>query len=239
LVHDWARTEACWSVSGKVEGRTHACIEFRPDTPSKVRRRRSCPTLVVPVDVERLTRNFVRALKPYWVGIEAWEARLREIAEKERDEKLAAECIEIERNRRWRLAFAQRAAQQQLEEVTQKWMKVECPPSAGPFAPAWNTTYHVWKSVIWQIHIRRLFTGQFDQIHVKTLAVSDYFGELLDWPDTEAALTQRSKNLWFWFKDLESLGILAHTGRQFFEADTRPPSNFRPWLPVKNPRRRG
>ena len=238
LNNDWKRAEASCSCSGKVNGRTKACIEFVVATPSGMHSAWTGPTLIVPIDVENLDPNFVSTLEPYWVGIEKWEAKLLEKAEEKRDAKIVAERTHAEQKRRWRLEFSQLTPKQQLESITHKWMKVECPPSAGKFAPAWNTTFNVWKSAIWHISITSLFSGRSDVISVKFIARSDYYSELLGFSADEDAVAQRSRNLWYWFRELESLGILAHTGRQFFEADRKPSTDFRPWHWIGNSKSR-
>ncbi|WP_353180536.1 competence protein CoiA family protein [Salinisphaera sp. T5B8] len=238
LNNDWERAEASCACSGKVNGRTNASIKFVIAKPSGTHRAWSGPTLIIPIDVENLDSNFVSTLKPYWVGIEKWEAKLLERVEEKRDAKIAAERSQAEQKRRWRLAFSQLTPKQQLESITGKWMKVEGPPSVGKFAPAWNTTFHVWKSAIWHINIASLFSGRSDFVSVKHLARSDYYTELLGCSADEDAVAQRSRNLWYWFRELESLGILAHTGRQFFEADMKPPADFRPWHWIGNTKSR-
>jgi hypothetical protein len=109
---------------------------------------------------------------------------------------------------------------------------IAVPVKSGQFHSAWNTRWTIWKSLVWKYKIQR---QRWSEIQVKPIANDEWLKQLLGFDDDLSQEEQRSKSLWFWFRELESVGVLKHQGYQRF-AIVNVPKSFVPWARIGAPR---
>jgi hypothetical protein len=66
------------------------------------------------------------------------------------------------------------------------------------------------------ILVFRINKPKIKTVNVSNLAEDRWLEALTGWPDDEESVKLRSRDLWFWLKELEKKGKVLHTGRQWF-----------------------
>lgn len=161
-----------------------------------------------------------------WLNIQKWEQRLTELAQKDLNSKLLAEQEKYKQQTAYAKRFAEKTDLERVRFLANE-LSLSAPHNAGQYLDHWNTSWHIWKTLVWKYKIVRKQGGIIDVEHIST---DDWFEQLLNWPKTEAAQVQRSKNIWFWFsRDLEKLGIVEHIGHMLFKVSSSLPKKFVPW----------
>ncbi|GAB1257719.1 hypothetical protein NBRC116494_22210 [Aurantivibrio plasticivorans] len=227
LHDDWKRDHNVFSVTGLVNGKTrlpiHLVLRGTPNVSFDIEK----PALVIWLEIYdgEIVEEFCEL---EWIGIDTWISKLEQIAKKRceeefyRNEKKHSDISEFsEKFRNGNDLF-------KLQFIAEK-LNIKKPEKEGSYLPNWNTTWSVWKSLVWYYKISRK-TGF--EVSLKSIADDAWISELLDWPEDQASIDARQKNLWFWFKDLEKVGIARHQGRQRFLIAEQLPKNFIPWHKV-------
>lgn len=161
-----------------------------------------------------------------WFQIMHWKARLADLAQKDLERKLQIEQSKYYNQISYAKNFVAKSDSEKIEQLAND-LSLSAPRNAGQYLNQWNTTWHVWKALVWKYKILRRQGGIIDVQHISD---DDWFEQLLSWPQTPEAQEQRSKNIWFWFsRDLEKLGIIQHQGNMLFSVSRSLPKNFIPW----------
>lgn len=162
-----------------------------------------------------------------WFQINKWQERLKELAEKDLQKKIDAEQSKYRNQLTYAKNFAPKPDIEKLQFLA-KELSLRSPYNAGQYLDHWNTTWHVWKTLVWKYKIIR---KQGSIIDVEHISKDDWFEQLLNWPKTQEAQVKRSKNIWFWFsRELQKASILEHRGSMIFKVTSSVPENFVPWV---------
>ncbi|MGV8837491.1 hypothetical protein, partial [Cellvibrio sp.] len=102
--------------------------------------------------------------------------------------------------------------------------------SVGRSAPHWNTTWTIWKGLVWHYFIVKK-AGY--RINIEQIAEWDWFLDLLDWPADHRSIVYRRKNIWYWFQELAALNVVLHDGGLCFFVYDQIPKGITPWLRIK------
>lgn len=108
------------------------------------------------------------------------------------------------------------------------------PDWTGKLAPAWNASWATWKTLVYYYRVVKKAGGV---VQTSQIAEDPWFERLLGWPTDEDSAETRAKQLWFWFRDLEQLGLVTHDGRQWFNVAPSLPQEFCPWQRIEAPNR--
>ena len=118
------------------------------------------------------------------------------------------------------------ASDQQKLEIIAKRLKLPAPAKPGKPVLAWNTTWSVWKALVWVYRLQKQTGGS---VSTLSIARDAWIGRLLNWPDDAVSVDVRAKNIWFWLKDLEAKGFVTHTKGLRFKVADKLPDDFAPW----------
>lgn len=161
-----------------------------------------------------------------WLNINKWEERLKELARDNLNKKLFDEQEKNKNQLAYARNFSKKSDIEKIQFLANE-LSLFSPNNAGQFLNHWNTTWHVWKALVWKYKVINKLGAK---INVQNIADDRWLAQLLNWPDTEEAYEKRSKNIWYWFsKDLEPSGVMKHDGRMFFNVHSSLPDKFIPW----------
>ncbi len=171
-----------------------------------------------------------RESNPFWVNIDGWVERLTSYA---RDEFEHEERTQEEARREKQLeiqAFRKKTSIEKLRELSDD-LGVVPPQYAGKLCDCWNTTWNVWKTLVW----KKWVIGSKNRIIACDEVANDAeFEILLEFNSSESEM--RSRTVWWWLKDLEDLDVVAHTRGLEFIIHPNPPRNYQPWLRTNKPK---
>jgi len=164
-----------------------------------------------------------------WFQIRKWEEKLKDLAEKDLQTKLAAEQNKYHKQILYAENFSAKSDKEKIQFLANE-LSLPPPYNAGQYLEHWNTTWHVWKALVWKYKVLR---KQGMIIDVEHISDDNWLEQLLSWPKTEEAQIQRSKNIWYWFsRDLENSAIMEHRGNMIFKVSSSIPEKFIPWAKI-------
>lgn len=153
--------------------------------------------------------------RSYWRNIDKWEDKLHALAE----EKLKIKINTIEQLHKDTRQFASKflgfSNDEKMSYLAKK-LDIPSPKDYGKESRYWNTREIIWKSLI---RLYRFQNSKRDKINIPQLARDKWFEALTGWPNDEESVKKRNIDLWYWFKELETEGLVHHTGRQWFSID--------------------
>lgn len=164
-----------------------------------------------------------------WYQIDKWLKRLTLLAEQNLKANLNLQRQKYQNQLTYAKNFSDKP---DIEKIQLLASELQLPPpyNSGQYLSHWNTTWHVWKALVWKYKILK---KQGKMINVENISEDRWLAQLLNWPQTEQAQIQRSKNIWFWFsRDLAKLGVVEHDERMFFYVSSDLPQKFVPWIKV-------
>lgn len=225
ILDNWTETDQYFCVTAVINGKTHIRIYFVLRGISKDIFYDSGTALIIWANINERGEISGDSCLLEWVGIEHWIDKLVELSKI----KYKIQIDKKEKIKRANKDFADKFKKlNHLEKLQFLANKINLPPpvNAGSFSEAWNTTWPVWKSLVWHYKIVK---NQGDVVLLESLANDSMFLELLGWPTDDFAIKKRQKNLWFWFKELEVGGLVSHQGWQQFLVADQLPLDVIPW----------
>lgn len=160
-----------------------------------------------------------------WWNVEAWEKKANELAADRLNEALTQSEQKKNSLESYAKTFRTQSDLEKLQ-ILSKSLKVSPPSYAGSAHHGWNTTWSIWKTLVWKYKIKK-YRGM--RLNVQHTASDDWLKLMTGFSEDEKSEEQRSKSLWFWFRELEDAGIMSHIGRQWFQISKSLPDNFKPW----------
>ncbi|NWF39818.1 hypothetical protein F3F96_11800 [Mariprofundus sp. NF] len=226
ILGEWENQNGGWKADGIVNGKTKVEVYFLLCGSSNVVEQAKRPSLIVWFNPIASYSDPVFILK--WVNIQHWIEELSHRATK----KLTSELEELRHKKRREEEYAKYfcllSDQEKIYNVSAR-LSIPCPTVTAKPMHSWNCSRPVWKSLIWYYKIKRQQGGA---ISIKHIAADEWLAKMLGWSDDELLIEKRSKDLWFWFQDLNQFGFLEHTGRQRFSISKKLPKDFVPWQRV-------
>jgi hypothetical protein len=157
----------------------------------------------------------INVMDSKWLNIDKWEDKLHALAE----EKLKIKINTIEQSHKDTRQFASKflgfSNDEKMSYLAKK-LDIPSPKDYGKESRYWNTREIIWKSLI---RLYRFQNSKRDKINIPQLARDKWFEALTGWPNDEESVKKRNIDLWYWFKELETEGLVHHTGRQWFSID--------------------
>lgn len=168
-----------------------------------------------------------------WFQISKWERKLDELAEQNLKENVAKQENLYQTKHQNELAYAKRFSEmsdrQRIDSLSSE-LSLPPPYKVGQYVDYWNTTWHIWKTLIWKY---KIIKKQGKTVNVENISKDRWLAQILKWPESEEAQIQRSKTIWWWFRDLEKIGVMEHDGNMFFIISNELPEKFIPWKKLK------
>ena len=127
--------------------------------------------------------------------------------------------------------FVRATRQEQMDLIARYWHGDRRGPSCRHSSPAWGTDFEIWTSIVWQIEVRPVLSGngRVPFCDVSEIHRSRQIGELLSLPDDPVMRQQRLDDLQRWFGRLDELGYVLAIDAYRFEPGFAVPSTFRPY----------
>ncbi|WP_039912988.1 competence protein CoiA family protein [Cellvibrio mixtus] len=187
------------------------------------------PSLIISVDINEFESVSLEKCGLTWVGIDRWidklNAKAVEKYQKRENQRLESE----KRIDSFAEYFIGLNNLEKLAFIANK-LNISPPSYIGPVVFHWNTTWSIWKGLVWYYYV---FKKKEEVVYLSSIAECKWLSRLLSWSDTSESINKRQKDLWFWFKDLESIGLVGHEGAQFFNVSKMLPKKFVPWEKIK------
>lgn len=216
---------SCWHNHGVVNNRTkvdvYVTLAGSTFTPCESEK----PALLVTWTPHSDSGEPSDGVRLKWINIERWKAKLGGRAEEKLQNTLRYNAAKKSAYDNFAAQFRHFNDFEKLKLLAQT-LGIARPNSAGQRVEAWNTTWAVWKALVWKYTILRLPEQYID---VETIATDNWLESLTGWPIDPPAIKHRKKTLWFWLKDLQRLGVVKHLAGGLFIVSKNPPSNFKPW----------
>lgn len=223
----------CWRTVGRANGKTTVDVLFHCEGTDPAPFIGTRPTLSVECypDTENALWDRREYMSLEWHNIDPWREKCRERARVDLEKQVRESALLQVNIDQFVSGFEAMSDAERLRSLATE-LGIAAPASPGKFHSAWNTRWAIWKSLVWKYKIQR---QHWSEIQVKQIANDDWLKQLLGFDDDLSHEEQRSKSLWFWFRELESVGVLKHQGYQRFAIVTVPKS-FVPWAKISDSR---
>lgn len=221
LTGEWQRIAGGWQTTGITEKGAAVDVCFLLDGMAAPACQR--PTLIA--RWHPLSHSFALA----WEGIGEWRRFLMARAEHQLTKTLDA-TKKLSQFVDW---FREQSDRGQVQWLAAQ-MNLAMPRSPGKQAPAWNTSWEVWKTLVWYFLISR---NQGDILNLRNAASNPWLERLTGWPMDGHSKDIRVRTLRFWFDDMASLGVVKPSGRDGYEIASKLPTGFKPWEWINRPRK--
>ena len=222
-------TETGWRTTGVVNEKVAVDVIFVPGYCETDDLSLSRATLVVEcyLDDAFYDERFINPLR--WENVDHWLDKLATRAQLKLRGELSGREVAKGRFDNYAEKFRALGDQDRLSLICEE-LSISGPRYVGKLSNGWNAPWSIWKGLVWKYKILRRPGGYVD---VQNTADDEWFERLLDFSSSEQASADRSKALWFWFKDMERIGILEHDGYQVFRISTTLPKSFVPWEKIR------
>jgi hypothetical protein len=223
----------CWRTVGRANGKTPVDVIFHCKGTDPVPLISTRPTLTVECypDTEHALWDTRGYMQLEWHNIDPWREKCRTRAREDLEKKIRESAVLQVNIDQYLSKFQAMSDTERLRSLAAE-LGIAVPVKSGQFHSAWNTRWTIWKSLVWKYKIQR---QRWSEIQVKPIANDEWLKQLLGFDDDLSQEEQRSKSLWFWFRELESVGVLKHQGYQRF-AIVNVPKSFVPWARIGAPR---
>lgn len=189
----------------------------------------SDPALVIQVDINTELKTSPSDCVLQWINIPKWINKLEDEARNALYKRLRREENDRFNFENFKVSFKSKSDKEKLDFIANK-ISIAPPSLVGKSAPHWNTTWTIWKGLVWYYFIVKK-AGY--RINIEQIAEWDWFLDLLDWPADHRSIVYRRKNIWYWFQELAALNVVLHDGGLYFFVYDQIPKGITPWLRIK------
>lgn len=160
-----------------------------------------------------------------WFFIDHWKRELRKRAELNLEGKIRSLNRKLEDSRDRADDIRRMSDWEKISVITNR-LKIDKPRGLGKFERHWNTRTYIWKGFCWTDKIAK---KKGKKVNVGNLAEDKWIYRLMGYPEDPDSKIKRSKDLWFWLRNIEDSGYIYHTGNQWFYICDEIPDSFNPW----------
>tara|TARA_R110001583_G_scaffold65264_1_gene188662 strand:+ start:17718 stop:19226 length:1509 start_codon:yes stop_codon:yes gene_type:complete len=211
-----------WLTNGLVEEKVKVNVCFIIQGRPRPRPQRSFDNPLLVIEYYPLDSEF----EPTWMYISKWQKKLKKMAQEDLQTQLQEDEKRYTRFMEYATNFSRLRDQDRLNLLSNE-LEINPPGNPGQYLEHWNTTWHVWKTLVWKYKILK---KRGSTINVGNISEDKWLAEMLLWPTDEQSRKTRATNIWFWFhKQLEPAGIMEHSGNQYFSISSELPLSFIPW----------
>jgi hypothetical protein len=212
-------------ASGLVNDKTVVLIYFTSKHTFKASSFDRDPALIVLVEIDNTSKIIPSMCKLQWINIQPWIHKL----EREAQSNYLIAKKRSDENRqnfdKFREGFKGQTDQEKIKFLAAK-IGFPAPSYVGKISPHWNTSWVIWKALVWYYSIEK---RRGYRVNSEFVAEWHWLAELLDWPSDPQSTELRSKNVWYWFKELSFQNVMLYDGGlNYFVVDTLP-SDITPW----------